>query len=101
MHCMQVFVIHGGIDGFSRMITYLRCSSNNCSETILDCFVKATQEYGIPSRVRTDRGGENVCVWNYMEEVRVQGRGSYLAGSSVHNTRIERLWRDVFTSVSS
>ena len=93
-------VIHGAIDGFSRMITFLQCSSNNRAETVLDCFVKATQEYGMPSRVRTDRGGENVAVWNYIEDVRGQGRGSYLAGSSVHNTRIERLWRDVFASVS-
>ena len=47
-------VIHGGVDGFSRMVTFLQCSGNNFSETVLDCFVKATQEYGIPSRVRTD-----------------------------------------------
>jgi len=94
-------VIHGGIDGFSRLITFLCCSSNNWAETVLDCFVHATREYGVPSRVRTDHGGENVLVWEFMEENRGTGRGSYIAGKSVHNSRIERLWRDVYQSVSS
>ena len=94
-------VIHSAIDGFSRLITFLQCSDNNRSETVLDAFINATQEYGIPSRVRTDHGGENVKVWEFMEENRGSGRGSYITGQSVHNSRIERLWRDVYRSVSS
>ena len=90
-----VLVVHGGIDGYSRLITFLRCSSNNLSETVLSCFLR---ENGIPSRVRT---GENVRVWEFMEETRGQGRSSYIAGRSVHNSCIERLWRDVYRSVSS
>ena len=93
--------MHGGIDGYSRLITFLRCSSNNWAETVLDCFIHATGEYGVPSRVRTDYGGENILVWQFMEENRGTGRGSYIAGKSVHNSRIERLWRDVYQSVSS
>ena len=50
-------------------------------------------------QVRTDCGGENVRVLELMEEYRGSNRGSYLAGSSVHNQRIERLWRDVFCMV--
>ena len=94
-------MIHGGTDGFSRLITYLKCSNNNRSSTVLDSFIMVTQRFGIPSRIRTDNGGENVKVWDFMEQNRGSGRSSYITGSSVHNTRIERLWRDVFRSVSS
>ena len=45
------FVIHGAIDGFSRLVTFLHCSTNNRSGTMADLFLKATQEYGWPSRV--------------------------------------------------
>ena len=94
-------VIHGGIDGFSRLITYLKCSNNNRVDTVSACFLLTTQEYGVPSRVRSHHGGENVGIWRSMEEVRGPNRGSYIAGRSVHNTRIERLWRDVYTAVTS
>ena len=30
------FVIHGAIDGYSRLITYLQCSTNNRSETVTE-----------------------------------------------------------------
>ena len=94
-------VVHGCIDGFSRVITFLQCSSNNCSDTVLDLCIRATSQYGTPSRVRTDQGGENVQVWRLMEEVRGRDKRSYIAGSSVHSTRIERLWRDVYMAVTS
>ena len=55
-------VIHGGIDGYSRMVVYLKCNNNNKSETVLFHFCKATEEFGILSRVRGDCGGENIGV---------------------------------------
>jgi hypothetical protein len=94
-------VIHGCIDGFSRRIMYSRCSSNNLSESVLELFLDAVKSDGDlwPSRIRVDKGVENVLVCDAMVKVRGEGRGSFIAGPSTHNQRIERLWRDVFRCV--
>ena len=94
-------VVHGGIDGYSRMVVYLECSTNNRSLTVYKLFREAVATYGIPSRVRSDKGGENILVCHYMVTVRGVGRGSHIAGSYVHNQRIERLWRDVYRCACS
>ena len=94
------FVIHGGIDGFSRLIVYLHCSTNNRKKTVSHLFLAATEHCHWPSRLQSDHGGENVGVSQLMEEVRGPNRGSFLAGTSVHNQRIECLWWDVFCTVS-
>ena len=86
---------HAGIDGFSRLVTYLKCSDNNCASTVLVYFRNAIEIHGLPSRIRCDYGVENVDMAYFMLTVRGTGRGSVLTGSSTHNQRIERLWRDV------
>ena len=97
------FVIHGCIDGYSRVITYLKCSSDNTSATMLKLFQEAIHEWGLPSRVRGDMGVENRDVAFFMLShiARGPGRGSFITGRSVHNSRIERLWRDVYQIVLS
>ena len=91
-------IVHGGIDGFSRLPVYLRASNNNKSETVLQCFLSAVTAYGLPSRVRCDKGRENILVSQRMlnHPECGPGGGSCITGRSVHNQRIERLWRDVF-----
>lgn len=89
---------HGGIDGYSRLIVFLKCANNNRADTVMQAFSDAVRSYGNPSRVRGDRGGENVLVRDYMIALRGSDRGSFIGGRSVHNQRIERLWRDVFSS---
>ena len=93
------FVVHGCIDGFSRRIMYLLCADNNRAATVSSVFEKAAEEFGWPSRVRRDHGGENSTVAAMMVEMRGEGRGSFIAGPSTRNQRIERLWREVFRCV--
>ena len=94
-------VIHGGIDGYSRVVTYLQASTNNSAETAFNAFMEGVRSYNLPSRVRTDKGGENNLIAEYMVRERGAGRGSVIMGRSVHNQRIERLWRDLFSACIS
>ena len=59
------------------------------------------KKYGLPSRILCDRGGENTSIAMFMLEhpLRGPGRGPVIAGASVHNQRIERLWKNVFQGV--
>ena len=59
-------VIHGGIDGYSRIPVFLSCSSNNESQTVLNLFISAIEHYGLPRRVRSDQGRENTAVAWFM-----------------------------------
>ena len=74
-------------------------SSDNLAKTALSFFLGSIQKYGIPSRIRADGGSEFVRVSSFMNRVNGEERNSMLRGPSVHNQRIERLWRDVYTKV--
>ena len=68
-------------------------SINNRADTILLAFQSSIAEYGLPSRIRIDRGGENIHIAEIMlsHPDRGPGRGSVIARGSVHNQKIERL----------
>ncbi|KAI5448857.1 hypothetical protein NCC49_006065 [Naganishia albida] len=89
------FVTHAGIDGKSHLVTFIDVSDNNRADTVRDLFLRGTQRWGWPQRVRADYGGENLGVRELMETHREHNRGSFIAGKSVHNIQIERLWVDV------
>ena len=94
-------MVCGGIDGFSRVVTYLQAATNNTAQTAFSAFLGGVASYGLPSRVRTDQGGENSLISEYMIQQRGTNRGSIIMGRSVHNQRIERLWRELFTGCIS
>jgi len=85
------------------VIIYLSCNANNTSSTVLNLFKEAEASWGLPSRVRGDMRVENRDLAFFMLSHNARGprRGSYINGRSVHNSRIERLWRDVFQIVLS
>ena len=71
-------VIHGFIDGYSRLITALKASNNNRASTVVELFLLAIASHGVPARVRGDHGVENVDVAAWM--VQTRGLRSYIWG---------------------
>ena len=84
------FLLHGGIDGFTRMIVYLTCSKDNKAATV----TQEVDEFGLPSTVRSDKGVENIDIAWYM--LNHPDQGSHITAWRVHNQRIERMWCDLF-----
>ena len=84
--------------GYSRLITFCKCATNNKSNTVLQLFLKAEENFGLSLRVRTDYGVENVSVLEYMLS-KYNNSNAIIVGSSVHNQRVERLHGDINTQV--
>ncbi|CAG2209731.1 unnamed protein product [Mytilus edulis] len=76
------------------MLMFMKCCDNNKSETVFDCFRTGISQYGTPNCVRSDKGLENILFADFM--LGLNGSGSMITGPSIHNQRIERLWRDLF-----
>ena len=93
-------VVHCSIDGFSRACTFIHCSDNNKSTTVMQLFIEACEEFCVPWRVRTDHGGENQLIWEGMLELATQRNPNPVTvGTSVHNQRVERFNRDINTHI--
>ena len=95
------FVVHAAMDGFSRIIPYIECADNNHASTALEVFCNGVTRFGLPERVRSDHGGENIHVWRYiMLDTHNGDHQCVIAGCSTNNERVERLWQDVHCSLS-
>lgn len=51
--------------------------------TVLDVFLDAALDFGFPSRLRGDRGGENIACAIYMVMLNGPNRASFMWGSYV------------------
>ena len=61
-------VIHGMIDGFSRMIILLNCSTDNKASTVLSYFLSGVDRFGLPSQNSTSKTGLNYLLQETMVE---------------------------------
>ena len=75
------------------MIVFLHCSTNNKAVNFFDYTLN---DFGTPSKIWTVTNGEHFRIRERMTESRRENPVNYLAGSSVHNQQIERLWRDMW-----
>ena len=75
------------------MIVFLTASTNNRATTVIFRMLFSNTIY--PQGFVVIFGLENIEVARLMMQERGIKRGSHIAGKSVHNQRIERLWRDV------
>lgn len=95
--------VHACIDGFSRYIIWLRvANSNKDPKVTAHYFLSAVKKLGaLPSRIRTDKGTENVNIESLQLALRnshadkYAGPKSYLKGKSCANQRIESWWRQM------
>lgn len=59
----------------------IHASTNNYAETVFENFVDAIDAWGVPSRVRGDRGGENIDAAVLITMLRGEERASFMWGS--------------------
>ena len=77
--------MHGAIDGFSRAVMFLKCSTNNEALTGLTLFEDAIQKFNVPARTRCDHGTENIQVAKWMLTRYGSPVRPLITGLSVHN----------------
>ena len=81
------------------MIVFLQAATNNKALTVFQWFQSAVQTYGLPSRVRTDKGGENVEVaWFMLQSNQVKRTPlDYINGSIIPKFNPLVVLNNVFT----
>ncbi|CAC5388907.1 unnamed protein product [Mytilus coruscus] len=89
------FVIHGGIDGFSRKIVYLGCATNNKSSTVFDLFPTcySTQLYSIQKQCRIVDLENEIHMWalHFVYQPRIQrSLNSFMEMWNSHKLSSER-----------
>ena len=87
------FPIHGGIDGYSRKILWLKVArTKNDPKVIANYLLECVhQQGGCPFKVRSDCGTENVVV-AALQSYFSDSEDAHVYGSSHHNQRIEGWW---------
>ena len=93
-------VIHGCIDGYSRLIIYLYCCNNNKAETVKAQFLRSVSTFFWLRNVRSDHDMENIEVAREMLKKIGTSSKPFLTGLSFHNQRIQRLSKDVLHCVA-
>ena len=48
-------MVHGGIDGFSRLPVFLRVANNNCAQTVLEAFKLQKKDMACQKRSEVTR----------------------------------------------
>ncbi|KAL6417714.1 hypothetical protein ACFW04_012558 [Cataglyphis niger] len=74
------FVIHGCIDGYSRLIIYLICETSIQAKPVINFFANAVNSYDLLSRVPTDHVYENLLAAILMSTIRGMHIGSHVTG---------------------
>ena len=77
-----VIHVHGGADGYSRLVLYLKAYNNKRAETVFVAFEAFMEyaEYRFNERMRSDKDGENIKVAEYMLKTKGTGHGSIIDG---------------------
>ena len=81
-------VLHHAVDGYSQLVVFGACSTNNTASTVLQLYHQVVRRYGRPFRVITYHGRENVHVWRDMIQAWGEEARSVIVGSSVHNQHV-------------
>ena len=66
------------IDRYFRLITFLQCSTNNKAHTAVSLLEQTLETYGVLSKVRTVKEGENTLIWRKMVQLKLKGVEEHL-----------------------